>query len=696
MPSWITENGLQLRSPDPSGDAGLAIQQNAIELQQTADIGQSVARDLLIAAGIAPTLTSVLAIAAAGTYAGAYSGTYSGWCWKLAAIQNFDRIAFYAFPFNLNYLPTQIRVFVATDKEMTNVLASATLHVSYLASQLNTPVLHTVDFDHLVANSGSVALYFGILSNNYVGFFAGDTTAVETWYATNKSLTAPSWSRSDPDFAPPQLTISRVTRTTVRGYGSQNLLDDLTSAVLRRIANAALSIPSYLYSAAGIECNVYWENVLRSKFFDDLEFDVTSAIGTHQEERWTFTPVDGDVTSGNIRDVSWAVSVNHDYDVLDSASATLRIAKSTAGTGVTRKVLSISDSTGDGWIPLLGGLFGADAMAIQLVGTHLVSGSYYDESTGGDSWNRWFTEGILEAGDALSQLSAWSLTGVTGAKTNNGILYYKLTDSAGTRTVEVFDASAGGAGDRIAYGSRSGDGAVTLSQDNSSGISGTVTVAYTIDDTDVANNKLTVYLMSMGESFDFAAYLTDNSITLEADDWVLIHLGLNDVCGSSSDAAVYSNIETYIKPAIEGMLGGAVQCRGLVGEDSPAATSIRGAVSGIRVGICLTIPPSHSQDAAGANYGNSLEKKRVARNLALYREWIIAQYDSALMQSRGIYVVPLHANLDTVHNMGSASVAANSRTTTEITRQTNLVHPATDGYEQMADSLYAFLKCQET
>lgn len=696
MGSWVRSNGIWLRSPVPTGDAGLKIQQNCQELQETADIAQSVVKDLLIAAGITPTLTTVLSVAAAGTYSGAYSSTFSGWCWKLAALQNFDRAAFYCFPFNANYLPTQLRVFVATDKELTDVLASATLHVSYTAAQLNTPVLHTVDFDHLVVNSDADPLYFGVLSNSCLGFFAGDTTAVETWYATNKSLTAPSWSRSSPDYAPPQLVISRATRTTVRGYGSQNILDDLASAIRKRLANAALSVPDYLYCASGIECNVYWENVLRSKFFADLEYDVTCAYGTHQQERWTFTPADGDVPTGNIAEAAWALSVSHDYDTLATASSTLRIAKTTAGTGVTRKVLSISDSTGDGWIPILGGLFAADAMSIQLVGTHLVSGSYYDESTGGDTWNRWFTSGTYENADAHNQFSAWSLTGVTGAQTNNGVLYFRITDSAGTRTVELFKSSAGGAGDRVAYGSRVGDGVVTLSADNGSGIGGSVTIAYTIDDTDLASNMLYVWLMAMNGTFDFANYLTTNGIALSAYDWVLIHLGLNDMGGATSDAECFTRIETYIQPAIQGMLGGALQCRGLVGADSPAATSIRGAVPGIRIGICLTTPPSHSQDAAGANYANSLEQARVARNLHIYREWLIAQFDSALMRSRGIYLVPLHANLDVARNMDSASVAANARCATLVTRQTNLVHPGYDGCEQMADSLYSFLKCQET
>lgn len=97
---------------------------------------------------------------------------------------------------------------------------------------------------------------------------------------------------------------------------------------------------------------------------------------------------------------------------------------------------------------------------------------------------------ITEAGDASNQLSAWAFTGASSSNTNAFVLYYKLTDVAGTRTVEIYKDSAGS--NLVASGTLVGDGTVTLTAQNSSGLSGSVVVAYTVDDTTVSANTLTL------------------------------------------------------------------------------------------------------------------------------------------------------------------------------------------------------------
>ena len=57
--------------------------------------------------------------------------------------------------------------------------------------------------------------------------------------------------------------------------------------------------------------------------------------------------------------------------------------------------------------------------------------------------------------------------------------------------------------------------------------------------------------------------------------------------------------------------------------------------------------------------------------------------------------MPTNVNLDTVNNMSrAAATPVNSQSAITVTRQNNGVHPATDGYEQIADTVWAFLKCQ--
>lgn len=94
---------------------------------------------------------------------------------------------------------------------------------------------------------------------------------------------------------------------------------------------------------------------------------------------------------------------------------------------------------------------------------------------------------ILEAGDAAAQLASWSFAGVSRSNTMNGVLFWTLTNSGSTRTVNIYRNPNKLSSDLVATGSRSGDGAITLSASNSSGLTGAVTVTYTVDDTDSAN-----------------------------------------------------------------------------------------------------------------------------------------------------------------------------------------------------------------
>lgn len=98
---------------------------------------------------------------------------------------------------------------------------------------------------------------------------------------------------------------------------------------------------------------------------------------------------------------------------------------------------------------------------------------------------------FIESDDDANQLSIWYLRSVTVAYTNNWVLYWNLTDAAGTRTVSLYRDVGKAAGNLVAQGSRSGNGTLTLTEQNGSGISGYLYVAYTGDDTE-AENTLTV------------------------------------------------------------------------------------------------------------------------------------------------------------------------------------------------------------
>ena len=76
-------------------------------------------------------------------------------------------------------------------------------------------------------------------------------------------------------------------------------------------------------------------------------------------------------------------------------------------------------------------------------------------------------------------------------------------------------------------------------------------------------------------------------------------------------------------------------------------------------------------------------------------EALIAKYDNK--ESDGIYLVPIHTNLDTIYNMGMETLPVNARNTS-ITYESPIgnggVHPVESGYWQIADVYTAFLKAQ--
>jgi lysophospholipase L1-like esterase len=176
--------------------------------------------------------------------------------------------------------------------------------------------------------------------------------------------------------------------------------------------------------------------------------------------------------------------------------------------------------------------------------------------------------------------------------------------------------------------------------------------------------------------FNFGQYLTDNSVTLSSGDWVLIHLGINDIIPVTSDAAMLTKIRTMTS-----------QLNGMI-------TSIKAAVSGIRIALCLTIAPDHQQDGFGAAYGSLYGRARYKRNRDLWVEHMIATYD--LNKQANVYLVPFHCAVDTRNNFPQSTVVVNARNAATYSRSVGGVHPSDYGYWQMADALYCFLRGQET
>ena len=109
-----------------------------------------------------------------------------------------------------------------------------------------------------------------------------------------------------------------------------------------------------------------------------------------------------------------------------------------------------------------------------------------------------------------------------------------------------------------------------------------------------------------------------------------------------------------------------------------------------KIGIITLLPPSSSQDAFGYNYGCSLKRwtYRKTQHRVLEREYATF----AGREADNTFIIPAYVNLDTVHNVILYKAPANARCPEQIVRQGNGVHPSSPGYQQLADSIYCWLK----
>jgi lysophospholipase L1-like esterase len=110
-----------------------------------------------------------------------------------------------------------------------------------------------------------------------------------------------------------------------------------------------------------------------------------------------------------------------------------------------------------------------------------------------------------------------------------------------------------------------------------------------------------------------------------------------------------------------------------------------------RIGIVITTPPSRSQDGFRGYVGASKQTRvQYRRNQHRVVEKMIERY--AGREAEQIYLVPAYLNLDTERNFPTATSKAAARSLSDVVRVTNGAHPSSEGYFQIADSLYCWLK----
>jgi lysophospholipase L1-like esterase len=176
-------------------------------------------------------------------------------------------------------------------------------------------------------------------------------------------------------------------------------------------------------------------------------------------------------------------------------------------------------------------------------------------------------------------------------------------------------------------------------------------------------------------AFDFRTYLGTNGWTLATNDWVIFNLGINDIYTCASDASAGASSATAF------------------GDASNMIANIESVVPGIRVGVCLTIPPSADADSFAqriALYG--VGRDRYVRNRAIFNSYLLANYKS---WGTNVFVIPLSAALDDIYDFTTALQPESLDITNLVLRGTDGIHPNAIGYQQVANMYFHFLKGNE-
>lgn len=111
-----------------------------------------------------------------------------------------------------------------------------------------------------------------------------------------------------------------------------------------------------------------------------------------------------------------------------------------------------------------------------------------------------------------------------------------------------------------------------------------------------------------------------------------------------------------------------------------------------KIGVLLLVPPAGTQDAFGANYQCGQTRWQYKRNQQRVVERMMEKYGNR--EAESIYIIPSNANLDCVNNYPRSKTAWNSETKAEGSRLNNGVHPSAEGYRQIGDTIFCWIKAQ--
>ncbi|MGV3613832.1 MAG: hypothetical protein ACO1SV_00735 [Fimbriimonas sp.] len=315
----------------------------------------------------------------------AADSTFAGWGWLLGQPEAFDQMEITLRIFNAAVLPKSARFVIRENDHTGTILGEVTVPMSVAAPSV-VPVYAQF---RAAMGDGSAVLWAEMLTDGYVIPY-GTSVGVPATPMTRYSIGTNVRSVLNQQVVSNSIPWCHLTKQAGISY---DLVPQEVLAAVSSISSAgaltpytpqfAFAVPPYLYAVEGREANAYFDGLARAESGIDwsAKLDVTCPKGKQERERWTYVPGASDAGT-----YPWSIVARwNNTDLATSGAKTLRVADSTAGGGVNRKVCVITDSTGANnvWIDECASLFATDPdMDVSFIGSKGIGANKHEGISG--------------------------------------------------------------------------------------------------------------------------------------------------------------------------------------------------------------------------------------------------------------------------------------------------------------------------
>lgn len=241
---------------------------------------------------------------------------------------------------------------------------------------------------YLIKSEGGTAIEVRYAFFNNSKTFVAQSGAIvsgQTYYVVTAPSNAVYMVVSAPKTIYPLMLAQSEVDIPYDTYGDTYILPEYIKA--DNALDDVLNLPDKVYAVTGIETNIYFENITED--WTKFSWDVTCSKGMQLERGFRVVPTDAMAGSYPLT-IKATLKTNPSLSI--SKTTTLVISASTAGSGVSKSIIVLGDSTTNAGTPIekLLGNFSGDVMNVSALGTRGTS-PYKHEGRSGWRLESYFT-----------------------------------------------------------------------------------------------------------------------------------------------------------------------------------------------------------------------------------------------------------------------------------------------------------------